>query len=91
MFSIMLSNYLKKKQIKRWAAIKKDKSKEKIHTKVCTKILVLTAEAVKYWRKRNYYVVIERKIIVMRRNCYVVTERKNNNKKEPLRGNWKKK
>jgi len=44
----MLSNYLKKKQIKRWAAIKKDKSKEKIHTKVCTKILVLTAEAVKY-------------------------------------------
>jgi len=43
---------------------KKDKSKEKIHTKVCTKILVLNAEAVKSIkrkRKRNCYVVIERK------------------------------
>jgi len=41
---------------------KKDKSKEQIYTKVCTKKLVLTTKVVKsikMKRKRNCYVVIE--------------------------------
>ena len=41
---------------------KKDKSKEQIHTKICTKKLVITTKVVKSIkkkRKRNCYVVIE--------------------------------
>jgi len=54
---------------------KKDKSKGKIYTKVCTKKLVITAKAVKSIKMKR------------KRNCYVVIERKNNNEKELLRGN----
>jgi len=43
----MLSNYLKKQQKQKMDCNKKDKSKEKIYTKVCTKKLVITVKVVK--------------------------------------------
>jgi len=49
----MLSNYLEKQQKQKMDRNKKDKSKEKIYIKVCTKKLVLTVKAVKSIKKKG--------------------------------------